>query len=214
METIRFIVRNLIFLVLLAAFLEMLLPLRDARKFVQVILGLFILAVILNPVVTFFQQTPLFNLDFSREARGKGEELRSILAQGETLQQATVEQARGAYVKRLEEQVVVMVRLVPGVGEAKARVELAPSSSLQALGTINKVYVTVKPGQEARGEGIATPVEEIRIGKEVQERDQSSQINRVYSYDKRELLSRVQETIASLFGLRSEQVIVKLEFPG
>jgi len=214
METILSVVRNLVFLVLLAAFLELLLPLKDSRKFVQVILGLFVLAVVLNPIVSLFCQTPLLSLNYPAKLDDEREELHSILAQGEVLQQAAVGQARTAYVERLEQQAAALARLVPGVEEAAAEVELAPSSSLQSLGVISKVFIRVKPGQKERGAGLVNPVEKIKVGKEaLQEQEQLSQTNRNPSNPERGLLSQVQETVASLFGLRPEQVVVNLESP-
>lgn len=213
METVRLIVKNLVYLVLLAAFLEMLLPLKDSRRYIQVVLGLFILALILNPVVALFRQAPLLNLDLSREAEEGRGEVRSILAQGEELRQAAVEQARAASIKRLEEQVAVLARLVPGVEEAEVRVEPGPPSSLQSSEAIARIHVKIKVGQKGKDE-LTAPVEKIRIGKEAGQEAQSVRSSRVLSEEERELLSRVQETVASLFGLRPEQVVVHLESRG
>jgi len=51
METIYLIVRNIIFIILLAFFLEMLLPLKETRRFLEVVVGLFVVLSILNPLV-------------------------------------------------------------------------------------------------------------------------------------------------------------------
>ncbi|NPV28531.1 MAG: stage III sporulation protein AF [Firmicutes bacterium] len=214
METVRLIVKNLVYLVLLAAFLEMLLPLKGSRRYIQVVLGLFILALILNPVVALFRQAPLLNLDLSREAEEGRGEVRSILAQGEELRQAAVEQARAASIKRLEEQVAVLARLVPGVEEAEVRVEPGPPSSLQSPEAIARIHVKIRVGQKGKGGELPAPVEKIRIGKGAGQEAQSVRSSRVLSEEERKLLSRVQETVASLFGLRPEQVVVHLESRG
>jgi len=208
METIRAVVRNLVFLVLLAAFPEMLLPLRETRKFLQVIMGLFVLVAVLNPIVTFFHQAPILNFGISENLETSVTELDSILEQGKALQQTNLEQARAAYVKRLEEQVAVMVRLVPGVQAAKARVILADVPFQQAQGTIAKIFVTIRPGQKKDGRSEIQPVESISIGSRPDNGPQQMQTTPPGSG---ELLAQVRDTVVSLFGLRPEQVVVNMD---
>lgn len=210
METIRIIVGNLVIMILVAAFLELLLPLHGTRRFVQVIMGVFILAVILNPVVSFFKQAPLLNLSFSKVVDEKSSELRSILAQGEVLRQTTVRQARDAYQKRLEEQLAVMVRLIPGVQDAKARVILESTPSLQAMGAISKVYITVWAGAK-NSESNIEPVGRIEMGRDAGQGEQEKEPD---SAIQKNLISEVKCTVTSLFGLRPEQVFVNFEFSG
>lgn len=49
METIYLIVRNIVFIVLLAVFLEMLLPLKETRRFLEVVVGLFVVTLYPEP---------------------------------------------------------------------------------------------------------------------------------------------------------------------
>lgn len=211
METIRLIVRNLVFLVLLAAFLEMLLPLRETRRFVRAILGLFILVTVLNPVVALFRQAPILNFETPGVVQSSRRELDAIFDRGKTLQQANTEQAQAAYVKRLEEQVAVMARLVPGVGSVQTRVVLDTAPSRQSLGAISKVYVTVAAGDKET-ETVVAPVEKVHIGEAAEQgQDPQEQPQKSPPVSEQEVLDRVQETVVSLFGLRPEQVSVNLE---
>ena len=63
METIYLIVRNIVFIVLLAVFLEMLLPLKETRRFLEVVVGLFVVLSILNPLVSWLHDEELQQLD-------------------------------------------------------------------------------------------------------------------------------------------------------
>lgn len=203
METIRLLVRNLVLLVMLAAFLEMLLPLQGTRRFVQVIIGLFILLAVLGPIATLFrQQPPLhFALPVTGIAGGSAD-LSTILEQGQDLQQVTSAQEQSAYVLRLEEQIEVMCRLVPGVKTAKATVELISSTPMQSLGTVQKVKVELMAGEKQ----VARPVETVQIG-------QTSATAPVPSVDQQGIANQVQETVASLFGLQKQQVTVNFVSP-
>ncbi len=196
METIRLLVRNLVFLVMLAAFLEMLLPLQGTRRFVQVIIGLFVLLAVLGPIVTLFKQQPPLHFALPATAGG-GAALSQILDQGQDLQQVTAAQEQAAYVQRLEDQIEVMCRLVPGVKSAKAEVVLTPASPQQSLGTVQKVAVSLQTGEQQ----VARPVEPVRIG-------QGAPAVSTPAVDQQGIAVHVQETVSSLFGLQKEQVTV------
>ncbi|MFY9432963.1 MAG: stage III sporulation protein AF, partial [Thermacetogeniaceae bacterium] len=95
METIYLIVRNIIFIVMLAVFLEMLLPLKETRRFLEVVVGLFVVLAILNPLVSWLHDEELQQLDLQM---GKQEgELEEILNQGKKLQKVQSGQLSAAY---------------------------------------------------------------------------------------------------------------------
>ena len=58
MQTLHTLVRNLVVILLLATFLEMLLPSKSMRGFVQMVMGLFVISAVLAPITTFLH-TPL-----------------------------------------------------------------------------------------------------------------------------------------------------------
>jgi len=57
-QTLHTLVRNLVVILLLATFLEMLLPNKSMRGFVQMVMGLFVISAVLAPITTFLH-TPL-----------------------------------------------------------------------------------------------------------------------------------------------------------
>jgi stage III sporulation protein AF len=194
METIRQLVRNLALLAILATFLEMLLPLQGTRRFVQVTIGLFILLAVLGPIVSLFRQQP--PLHFDLPVNSPGPDLKSILEQGQSIEEASSAQEQATYVQRLEDQIEVMCRLVPGVKAAKATVVLSPDASLRSLGTVQKVAVELQPGEIQSGE----PQSGEPQSGEPQSGEQQA--------GGEEIANQVQETVASLFGLQKEQVSV------
>jgi stage III sporulation protein AF len=200
METIYLLVRNIIFIILIAVFLEMLLPMKETRRFLEVVVGLFVLITILNPIVSLIQQEPhMEELDIQE---GNKQELDEILNQGKQLQQVQVEQARSNYGKRIEEQVAVIAQMVPGVEQAEARVQFAAGSSLDSVGVIEKVEIVIK---KERSQSIVDPVKRVSIepgdGEQAEEVEESDE----------GLLKQVQSTVASLYGLQPSKVVVTME---
>jgi stage III sporulation protein AF len=200
METIYLLVRNIIFIILIAVFLEMLLPMKETRRFLEVVVGLFVLITILNPIVSLIQQEPhMEELDIQE---GNKQELDEILNQGKQLQQVQVEQARSNYGKRIEEQVAVIAQMVPGVEQAEARVQFAAGSSLDSVGVIEKVEIVIK---KERSQSIVDPVKRVSI-----EPGDGEQAEKVEESDEG-LLKQVQSTVASLYGLQPSKVVVTME---
>ncbi|MDD4262451.1 MAG: stage III sporulation protein AF [Syntrophaceticus schinkii] len=199
METIYLLVRNIIFIILIAVFIEMLLPMKETRRFLEVVVGLFVLITILNPIVSLIQQEPQLQLDIQE---GNKQELDEILNQGKQLQQVQVEQARSNYGKRIEEQVAVIAQMVPGVEQAEARVQFAAGSSLDSVGVIEKVEIVIK---KERSQSIVDPVKRVSI-----EPGDGEQAEKVEESDEG-LLKEVQSTVASLYGLQPSKVVVTME---
>ncbi len=200
METIRLLVRNIVFVILLGAFLEMLLPLRETRRFLEVIVGLFVLITILNPLVALLRQEPL--LGFEIQETGSKGQLEAILDQGKDLQKVQSAQSRAAYGEQLEKQIAALARMVSGVSQAKAAVQFSTDPSLEAAGVIERVDLVIKKAEQ---EPIVEPVEKVEVSTGSVE-----QVEQFTGGDQ-EILDQVQENVASLFGLRPEQVSVTFE---
>lgn len=196
-ETIYFLARNIVFVILIAVFIEMLLPLKETRKFVEVVVGLFVLITILNPIVSFIQQEPLIELEM---AEGNEEQLQQILDQGKELQQVQTAQTESYYGKHLEEQIAAFACIVPEVEKADARVQFAASSSQDEVGAIERIEILIKDTSLPA----VDLVEEVTIGPE--SGGEEEQVER-----ERDVLEQVQKTVASLCGLEPDAVVVTLE---
>lgn len=138
MEILSQVVRNLVFLLLFYAFLEMLLPMKEVRKFVQVILGLFIVVTVLNPLISLVKEDfSIKPYDFYAEKTYSTKSLQKILDDGKNLQEQVVNTAKEECRQKLEEQVETAVFAVQGVAEAQAEVKLSES------GEVNEILLKV-----------------------------------------------------------------------
>lgn len=196
METIYHLVRNIVFVILIAVFIEMLLPLKETRKSVEVVVGLFVLITLLNPIVSFIQQEPLIELEMAEGNK----ELQQILDQGKELQQLQTVQTESYYGKHLEEQIAAFACIVPEVEKADARVQFAAGSSQDEVGVIERIEIFIKETSLPT----VDPVEEVKIGSECGgEAEQGER--------EQDVLEQVQKTVASLCGLETDAVVVTLD---
>jgi stage III sporulation protein AF len=195
-ETIYLLARNIVFVILIAVFIEMLLPLKETRKSVEVVVGLFVLITLLNPIVSFIQQEPLIELEM---AEGNEEQLQQILDQGKELQQLQTVQTESYYGKHLEEQIAAFACIVPEVEKADARVQFVSGSSQDEVGVIERIEIFIKTSLPT-----VDPVEEVKIGSECGgEAEQGER--------EQDVLEQVQKTVASLCGLETDAVVVTLD---
>lgn len=123
METLVAVARQIILIVLLGAFLEMLLPNQEMARFVRLVIGLFIIVSVLNPLMTWINGGQPVEVQ-AWEYVEPVPQTESILAQGERLRRQGEEIVLGTYSDRLARQMEVMVELLPEVEEAHLAVDL------------------------------------------------------------------------------------------
>lgn len=124
METLTGLIRQVVLIALLAAFVEMFLPRDDLARFVRLIMGLFIIVAVLTPVLNWLNRDGVTVLEAWVDSRGQVADTESILVQGERLAQQGEQLMLDDYSTRLAKQVQAIVRLVPGVEEAVVTADL------------------------------------------------------------------------------------------
>lgn len=216
METLSDLVRSLAVTIILASLLEMFLPSNDMKRFVQVIVGLFILVTILNPLLG------LVNKEWTTElqawtAESKGVPLEEILTKGEQIRQENQTQAVEQYRQKLAAQVTGLANLVPGVEVRNARVEVKGQEGLP--GKVSKIQLTVAPaGKDKLPDGLSRPLVhpvEIDLGKSTEERglrvSGSGEAGRNPGQDSvpDQAVQQLKNTLANLYGIRPEAVEIK-----
>lgn len=120
METLHTLVRNLVVILLLATFLEMLLPSKSMRGFVQMVMGLFVISAVLSPITTFLH-TPL-EMEIPAWSTTNPQEVPAIATegQGERLARDAVEEQ---YRQILVHQMKALALSIEGVEGAEVEVE-------------------------------------------------------------------------------------------
>lgn len=190
-------IKDIIFVVLFSSFLEILLPNSNMQKFIRVILGLFILLTILNPIIVFL------------ENRLTAEQLPAMAAQGDTRKTAadilsTVNKvadqreqlAYDLYARDLSKQIRATVMSIDGVANAKVIVTIEPSSpAKQQTGKIKKVAIYIEPGL-AKETKIAKVTIDVARPKSTEDQHKLSSA----------LVDKTMRTVTELYQLKSNQV--------
>ncbi|RNC29266.1 MAG: hypothetical protein AWM53_00619 [Candidatus Dichloromethanomonas elyunquensis] len=121
MEGLKALIRNLAFILLLATFLEMLLPNKSMRGFVQLVMGLFVIAAVLHPLAGFM------SWDFTNTIPAWIEVSSAdlpVLAPGGNPAEAGKSAVREQYQKILVSQIQALVGTIDGVAGSEVNITL------------------------------------------------------------------------------------------
>lgn len=139
-------IKSIIFVVLFAAFFELLLPNTSMQRFVRVILGLFIMLSVLNPVIDTMEHQLTMSAQLPVLA-SKQQDNHHILLATDTAVQKREQLIRDLYVKDLARQVRATVIAINGVADANIAIttETAAQQPGKEPGKIKTIIVYIKP---------------------------------------------------------------------
>lgn len=143
MTWLREWVQTILVLVLFAGFLELLLPSDTMKRFVQVVVGLFILSAILGPLVALtenLRQGPAFALPAIRKP-----DTMQVVRRGEELARRQREEVLQAYRDNVARQVVSLVELDGSCKVVAVQVEVEEGVDKPTFGQLLSLRLTLEP---------------------------------------------------------------------
>lgn len=145
-STLAEIVKNILYIIIFASFLEILLPDGGLKPFVRFAIGLFILISVLNPVLSllFSQQQFEVKLWDLQSNSGQSEE---ILKKGQAVNRQITAGNNAVIREKMQGQISSMAMLVPGVQQLETKVDLGPQGNLE------KLHIVVTTGEANQNAG-------------------------------------------------------------
>mgnify|MGYP005836822107 CR=1 FL=1 len=211
MEIFHSWITTIVAAVLITGFLEMLLPESGLQKFVRVVLGIFIMITILNPLLSLINQNIKFE-HVALKASGQGmTDLDEILVQGNRLKQVAGEMADEQYSQGLNKQIRALALLVEGVADAQAQVELEKKAERGGTSAkIIRIKVAVKTeGIFLENEDKAIKPIQVKITPENSQDLSQGEKEKIGKKEER-LKKAIQTTVANFYNLTYEQVEVSI----
>lgn len=194
LEVLGELVRNVALIVLLAVFVELLLPAGDLSRFVRLVMGLFVLAAMLTSL---WQVLPrVVPATANLRPAGVGAGMEEIKRQAQALQRYQETATLDLYRQQLAGQVAA---LVAGTGELEARrveVVLEEDRDSGAYGAIRSLAVEVGP--RGRQPEIGSSMTPVTVGVGGQAADLATAVD------------QAKERLTHFYGLTPEQVVIRL----
>ncbi|HWQ72248.1 MAG TPA: stage III sporulation protein AF [Desulfitobacteriaceae bacterium] len=196
MQTLQTLVRNLAVILLLATVLEMLLPNKSMRGYVQLVIGMFVIAAILNPLTSLLHM-PL-EMDIPAWTSVSNQDL-PVFASDDSGKKIGKDAVREQYCKILANQIKALALGVSGVKQVQAEVKLEESKGeLIDQPHISQVIIRLSEKESA-----IQPIEPVAF--DFSASDQAAEVVKELSAKARE----VQERVANLMELKKEQIIIQ-----
>lgn len=202
MDVLRDLVRNMAVIVVLASFLELLLPAGSMRGFVRLVMGLFMILTVLNPLLNFIKADftfPAFVAPVLTNETGEA------IAKGEIMAKKNQDLALEEYKKSLAQQIKAVAEMKGSLIVENVTVILHGENSGHPAGEIEKITLAVKPGNGGKesGESWVAPVVPVNINDEEKVK-QGNQQDKVSLEPK--VKSQLAVTLANFYNLTPGQV--------
>lgn len=192
-------VKYIIFVVLFASFLELLLPSSSMQRFVRVIMGLFIMLAIMNPIISIIQnhlipanQVPALSTNFGN----------SIMNDSMNMSNERERLSLELYKKELAQQMKILVMAIDGVADVHVNIEINTVKNSSIASGIESVILYIKPGLSAKDRKVAA-VSKITIG-EQKDKTEDPYID---------LKKRISEIVTELYQIPKEKIEVRIIHP-
>lgn len=139
-------IKQVVLVVLLAVFVEMLLPSGDLSRFVRLVMGLFVVGAVLGAMLQVFPRlvpaSADLNSPFEVEAMG------DIRRQVDSLQDYQNEQTLNWYKNGLQQQIWSRVSGETGLTVTRVEVELENPAAGQDMGKLKQIKVWIRSGDQ------------------------------------------------------------------
>jgi stage III sporulation protein AF len=192
MNVMSEIVKNLLVIIIMSSFLEIMLPDGNIKPFVRFAIGLFVLIAILSPVLSLLYDNKNFHISVWDD-RVSEHVPQQIETSGQELQQQIVGKSKQLMKEKLEGQISAIAILVPGVDNVQAQVTVGADGSPQ------KLQLTVKTG----GGFAVNEVEQVKAFSESPSRNNAKEQDRIQM--------KIIQVINNLYGLKSESIEIVFE---
>lgn len=205
METIRLIVKSVVVIIIFSAFLEIILPRSDMKRYVNLIIGLFVIIAVLNPFLSVLNNGISIDV-LANQEEGAGNDTQSLIQNGKGLAEAQRRGAATEYKEKLSRQMAAMADLYQKDRISGVDIDMVDDASSPEFGTIKKVILHLKSSKEAaivqnQDEAVGDiKIEEIGIGSttEITEPLKEGQVD----------LPALREMIANFYGLSADQITI------
>lgn len=141
MEIIKSIIRNIIVIIILASFLEMLLPSSPMKRYVKLVMGLFIMVTILGPILSLVDKN--YSFELGSYQINSDEQINDILKKAKNISETNKQKAKEEYQLVLSKQIQGIAQLNEGLKIVDAQIKLKEENQSSGIVGIDEVTLVV-----------------------------------------------------------------------
>lgn len=188
-------VKSLVLIVLFATFFELLLPNNSLNRFIKVIMGLFIMLAVLNPITSLLKQPW-----HETEVAALGQEKMNVPSNlsADSLEKLQAQLAMAEYKRELAQQITVIAQAVEGVQEARTTVVVEEDRKQKDYRAIKEIKIYVRCGERGTGETVAR----VRIGEQGTE-------NKSQFPPNAQTVAKIQSAVGEFYHIKADAITVQ-----
>lgn len=195
MSVLTEIVRNILIIIILASFLELLLPAGTIRPFVRFAIGLFILIAVLNPLLGYLFHDHNFQVANWWDGQIDEDIRDSIAIEGQEINERVINQNQQVLKGKLEGQINAVVLLVPGIEEVDTEAEITN-------GRIDRLTFTVY-------------LEKTQVSEDTGEINLFTDSLEGPSVEKKQQIEKkISSVVSNMYGLDADKIIISFKGGG
>lgn len=220
MEIIKNLIQTLMIIIVLAVFLEMLLPRGKMMPYVKMVMGLLVIIAVLQAISgllqrDWLQELPSVAAGHSPAAAGGASGvmgMEDIMAAGKELQLNNQNLAVEQYRQGLSSQVLAVAQMNAAVNVVDALVKLSPDPGEQSYACITEIVLVIdpfaSPDHAHQRDALVTPVN-VKINDALPVAANSNTPSGEISRQAQEEAQKVARVVAGFYSLPPEQVVVE-----
>ncbi|MGS0764031.1 stage III sporulation protein AF [Syntrophomonas curvata] len=186
-------VKNVLVIIIVASFLEILLPEGRVKPFVRFAIGLFIIIAVLNPVLNALFERKDWEVNLW-DYHLAPEQEREVLERGSRINRQLADTSESSFAAKIEGQISAVAMLVPGVKKVETR------AMLDSEGALKQLHLIVRPEENAGLSGEGGGVKAFS-----KEGEHSPAI------DQKQMEDKIRSVINNLYGFKNIQIEIKFE---
>ncbi|PKM78601.1 MAG: hypothetical protein CVU90_00970 [Firmicutes bacterium HGW-Firmicutes-15] len=190
MDVIAEIVKNLLVIIIMSSFLEIMLPDGNIKPFVRFAIGLFVIIAVLSPTLSYIYDDKNFQISVWDDKIDEHIP-QEIQARGQKVQEQITGKSSELMKEKLEGQISAVAVLVPGVDDVHTQVSVGEDGSLQRL------QLMVRPGKNKSTE----EVEKVNVFSGSPQSDT----------EQKEIQRKILQVMGNLYGLKGENIEINFE---
>lgn len=205
MDILKELVRNIVVIIILGALFDMLMPKSNMNRYLRLVVGLFIIGAMINPLLQLTSHPDLGSVINPLNAAEQGENIQTILNNGQDLSKKNNERGIKEFQKRIEQQIVALVELDNEIEVLKASTSFVADTKNNRFGQLKAVNLLVAKADASKSNSNESIVAPIDINLAPQKASPLKEKQPISEQAK----AKITKTITSFYGIAPELVHIQ-----
>lgn len=205
MVFIRTWIINIITIMIVSAFAEIIIPDGSFKKYTKLVIGLIVMVIIIKPVIQLSNQEVLLH-KLTLET-GNYIEKMQVIEKSKMMEEKQRQQIISTYRSNLKSQVKQRVTEVCENYEAKVTVDTDTNIQSSGFGSIRGIEITLSPNNKNNVVAVVAPVEKIDISGQTFEKEKKPEETK----EEQQLKTRILEYLHGIYSVPKENITINIQ---